>query len=53
MTAWAFAAAGLGASLGVATAVVYGVMVFVASLPGAAVLVAACSRVRGGARADA
>jgi hypothetical protein len=31
-------AAGLGASLGVATAVVYGVMVFVASLPGAAVL---------------
>ena len=41
VTAWAFAAAGLGASLGIATAVVYGVMVFVASLPGAAVLVAA------------
>ena len=39
VTAWAFSAAGLGASLGVATAVVYGVMVFVASLPGAAVLV--------------
>ena len=39
VTAWAFAAAGLGASLGVATAVVYGVMVFVATLPGAAVLV--------------
>jgi uncharacterized membrane protein YbhN (UPF0104 family) len=39
VTAWAFAAAGLGASLGVATAVVYGVVVFVASLPGAAVLV--------------
>jgi hypothetical protein len=38
VTAWAFAAAGLGASLGVATAVVYGVMVFVASLPGAAIL---------------
>ncbi len=38
VTAWAFAAAGLGASLGVATAVVYGVMVVVASLPGAAVL---------------
>ena len=37
VTAWAFAAAGLGASLGVATAVVYGVMVFAASLPGAAV----------------
>jgi uncharacterized membrane protein YbhN (UPF0104 family) len=40
VTAWAFAAAGLGASVGVATAVVYGVMVFVASLPGAAVLMA-------------
>ena len=39
VTAWAFAAAGLGASRGVATAVVYGVMVFVASLPGALVLV--------------
>jgi uncharacterized membrane protein YbhN (UPF0104 family) len=38
MTAWAFAAAGLGASLGVATAVAYGVMVLVASLPGAVVL---------------
>jgi glycosyltransferase 2 family protein len=38
VTAWAFAAAGMGASLGVATAVAYGVMVFVASLPGAAVL---------------
>ena len=44
VTAWAFAAAGLGASRGVATAVVYGVMVFVASLPGAAVLVAAWLR---------
>ena len=40
VTAWAFAAAGLGASLGVATAVVYGVMVLVATLPGAAVLLA-------------
>jgi uncharacterized membrane protein YbhN (UPF0104 family) len=38
VTAWAFAAAGLGASVGVATAVVYGVMVLVASLPGAVVL---------------
>jgi uncharacterized membrane protein YbhN (UPF0104 family) len=38
-TAWAFAAAGLGAQQGVTTAVVYGVMVLVASLPGAAVLV--------------
>ena len=44
VTAWAFAAAGLGASLGVATAVVYGVMVFVASLPGAAVLAVAWVR---------
>ena len=44
VTAWAFAAAGMGASLGVATAVVYGVMVFVASLPGAAVLVVAWVR---------
>ena len=44
VTAWAFAAAGLGASLGVATAVVYGVMVFVASLPGAAVLLIAWVR---------
>jgi glycosyltransferase 2 family protein len=40
-TAWAFAAAGLGAGLGVATAVVYGAMVLVASLPGALVLLAA------------
>jgi uncharacterized membrane protein YbhN (UPF0104 family) len=39
-TAWAFAAAGLGAGLGAATAVVYGVMVLAASLPGALVLVA-------------
>jgi uncharacterized membrane protein YbhN (UPF0104 family) len=40
MTAWVFAAAGLGAEQGVATAVVYGVMVLVASLPGAAFLAA-------------
>jgi uncharacterized membrane protein YbhN (UPF0104 family) len=44
MAAWAFGAAGLGAQRGVATAVVYGVMVLVASLPGAAVLVAAWFR---------
>ena len=44
VTAWAFAAAGLGAAAGVATAVVYGVMVFVASLPGAAVLATASVR---------
>jgi glycosyltransferase 2 family protein len=41
VAAWVFAAAGLGASQGVATGVVYGVMVFVASLPGAAILLAA------------
>jgi uncharacterized membrane protein YbhN (UPF0104 family) len=41
VTAWAFGAAGLGAQRGVTTAVVYGVMVFVASLPGAIVLVVA------------
>jgi glycosyltransferase 2 family protein len=44
MTAWAFAAAGLGASSGVATAVAYGVLVLAASLPGAAVLVVAWLR---------
>ncbi len=44
VAAWAFAAAGLGAGRGVATAVVYGVMVFVASLPGAAVLLVAWFR---------
>jgi uncharacterized membrane protein YbhN (UPF0104 family) len=44
VTAWAFGAAGLGAQHGVATAVVYGVMVLVASLPGAAVFVVAWFR---------
>jgi uncharacterized membrane protein YbhN (UPF0104 family) len=44
VTAWAFGAAGVGADRGVATAVVYGVMVFVACLPGAAVLVVSWSR---------
>ena len=44
VTAWAFGAAGLGAQRGVATAVVYGVMVLVASLPGAAVLLVAWLR---------
>lgn len=39
--AWVFAAAGLGAGPGVATAVVYGVMALVASLPGALVLAVA------------
>jgi uncharacterized membrane protein YbhN (UPF0104 family) len=49
VTAWAFGAAGLGASSGLATAVVYGVLSFAASLPGLAVLVA---RWYGGLRAD-
>lgn len=39
VTAWVFGAAGLGAGRGVGTAVVFGVMVFVGSLPGAVVLV--------------
>jgi uncharacterized membrane protein YbhN (UPF0104 family) len=44
VTAWAFGAAGLGAQRGVTTAVVYGVIVFVACLPGAVVLVVAWLR---------
>ncbi len=39
VAAWAFGAAGLGAAAGVSATVVYGVMVFVATLPGAVVLV--------------
>jgi uncharacterized membrane protein YbhN (UPF0104 family) len=39
--AWAFGLAGLGAAQGVATAVVYGVMALVATLPGAGVLLVA------------
>jgi uncharacterized membrane protein YbhN (UPF0104 family) len=47
VAAWVFAAAGLGAGQGVAAAVVYGVMTFAGSLPGAAVLVVAwCRRTR-------
>jgi glycosyltransferase 2 family protein len=38
VAAWAFGVAGLGVDQGVATAVVYGVLVLVASLPGAVVL---------------
>jgi hypothetical protein len=38
VTAWAFSAAGLGAGLGAATAVVYGIIVLAASLPGGVVL---------------
>jgi uncharacterized membrane protein YbhN (UPF0104 family) len=47
MAAWAFAAAGLGATQGVETAVVYGVMTFVANLPGAVLLVASWRRTSG------
>ncbi|SDJ03098.1 Uncharacterized membrane protein YbhN, UPF0104 family [Frankineae bacterium MT45] len=39
VTAWAFAAAGLGVDQGIATATAYGVMAFVATLPGAILLV--------------
>ncbi|BCL26424.1 hypothetical protein GCM10017557_12830 [Streptomyces aurantiacus] len=39
VTAWAFGAAGLGATQGLTVAVVYGVLSFAASLPGVAVLV--------------
>jgi len=46
VAAWVFGAAGLGAGAGVATAVVYGVMVLVASLPGVVVLLAGWSRGR-------
>ena len=38
MAAWSFATAGLGAELGVATAVAYGALVLVGTLPGAVVL---------------
>ncbi|MEV4822191.1 lysylphosphatidylglycerol synthase transmembrane domain-containing protein [Micromonospora sp. NPDC049274] len=40
VAAWVFGAAGLSAAEGVATATVYGALVLVASLPGAAVLLA-------------
>lgn len=47
MAAWSFAVAGLGADQGVATAVAYGAMVIVASLPGAVLLMAAAARPAG------
>ena len=55
VTAWAFAAAGLGAGQGVTTSVVYGVMAIVAALPGAAVLLVVwfrSSRVPAGERSE-
>lgn len=44
VAAWAFGLAGLGAQRGVAAAVVYGVMVLAASMPGAVVLLVAWFR---------
>jgi glycosyltransferase 2 family protein len=49
VAAWAFAAAGLGATQGVTTATAYGVMALVATTPGAIVLVGDLAR-RTGAR---
>ena len=46
VAAWLFAAAGLGASQGIATATVYGVMVFAACLPGGVLLAVALVRGR-------
>jgi uncharacterized membrane protein YbhN (UPF0104 family) len=46
VAAWLFAAAGLGADQGVATATAFGMMVLVANLPGAVVLVVAWWRRR-------
>jgi uncharacterized membrane protein YbhN (UPF0104 family) len=51
VAAWSFAAAGLGADQGVATAVAYAVIVTVANLPGAVVVVGTTRR--GGVRPQA
>jgi uncharacterized membrane protein YbhN (UPF0104 family) len=53
VTAWAFSAAGLGAGLGAATAVAYGVMVLAASLPGGLVLLLERLPRRHGSRPEA
>ena len=50
-SAWAFGAAGLGAAQGFAVAVVYGVLVLAAALPGAVVLLGAWSRAGAGRHA--
>ena len=52
VAAWAFGAAGLGADQGVAAATVYGVLVLVASLPGAAVLVVVAGCIAAAAQVD-
>jgi uncharacterized membrane protein YbhN (UPF0104 family) len=46
VSAWAFGAAGLGATHGVTVAVVYGVLTFVSCLPGAVVLVVRAAQVQ-------
>ena len=51
VAAWLFAAAGLGASQGIATATVYGVMVFAACLPGSVLLAVALVHGRRAGRA--
>ena len=53
VTAWAFSAAGLGAGLGAATAVAYGIMVLAASLPGGIVLLLEWLPRRRGSRPEA
>ena len=50
VAAWLFAAAGLGASQGIATATVYGVMVLAAALPGGVLLAITLVRGRRAAR---
>jgi uncharacterized membrane protein YbhN (UPF0104 family) len=52
VAAWAFGAAGLTAGQGVTTGMVYGALVLVASLPGAAVLMARRVRAPAGGRRD-
>src|SRR6202789_1754997 len=53
VTAWAFSAAGLGAGLGAATAVAYGIMVLAASFPGGLVLLLERLPRRHGSRPEA
>lgn len=52
VTAWAFAAGGLGAARGAAAAVAYGVLVLVATLPGGIVLLVDPGPFASGARAS-
>ncbi|HEY7223975.1 MAG TPA: lysylphosphatidylglycerol synthase transmembrane domain-containing protein [Micromonosporaceae bacterium] len=48
VAAWAFATAGLGATVGVTTAVAYGTLTLISCLPGAGVLAAGAREPRGG-----